>query len=225
MHRFVKHAALVVATACLGSIPNADGSPVPQGIPTFKVSKTAIKDPTMLTADAKFECILRGRAFIKQRNFEPALDEFNKALQIDPAYGQALAERGMANFALSRYETAIPDLSLALKLTDDRHLRVSLYLARANSLFETGHAPQALADFTNAIKSDSSDPLPYFQRGSAFCQLRECAKAIADYSRYVKLCPYDPDGFSSRARAYAMLGLNSLAEKDYKQARITSMFK
>jgi len=68
-----------------------------------------------------------------QRSYEEALEDFNRAIELDPQYKWAIANRGRTYCLMERYEEALQDFNRAIELDpkDDwyRYLRSLIYLA------------------------------------------------------------------------------------------------
>jgi TolB-like protein/AraC-like DNA-binding protein/Tfp pilus assembly protein PilF len=63
-----------------------------------------------------------GLTYYFARRFEAAIDAFDAALTIDPAFGEALRFRGLVQGYLGRYEAALIDINKALELTSGQGL-------------------------------------------------------------------------------------------------------
>ena len=51
----------------------------------------------------------------KLKDFASALNDFNKSLQINPEFSNALTNRGIAKIELTDYQGAISDLTMSIR--------------------------------------------------------------------------------------------------------------
>ena len=59
---------------------------------------------------------VKGFVKYKSKNYEGAIEDYNKALDLDPNYTEAYYNRGLAKDELQDYEGAIEDYNKALDL-------------------------------------------------------------------------------------------------------------
>jgi len=62
---------------------------------------------------------VRGIALAREGQYEQAILEFNKAIEIDPDYGDAYFGRGLAYAEKGEVAKAVSDLEKCIKLSDD----------------------------------------------------------------------------------------------------------
>jgi len=75
-----------------------------------------------------------------------------------------------------------------------------------------------MATYDKAIKSDSGNAGPYYDRGEAYTEMAEYDRAIADYSKAIELDPRHALAFFNRAHAYGETGDYDKAVADYTKA-------
>ncbi len=71
---------------------------------------------------------------------------------------------------------------------------------RGNSALDRGDLAEALDDYSEAIRRNSSDPVPLFDRARVFERLGRTNDALADASQSVLISPLFADGFELIAR-------------------------
>lgn len=77
---------------------------------------------------------------------------------------------------------------------------------------------KALADYTRAIKLDSSIPAIYNNRANIYRERGEFDRAIADYSTAIRLDPVYTAAFTNRGLAYERKDMVDKAREDYQAA-------
>lgn len=109
--------------------------------------------------------------------FENAIADFSKAIELMPKFPEAYHYRGLAYFLKGNFDNAIADLNEVTRLNPNcaeaYHRRGIVYLKKGN--FDS-----AIVDLDKAIKMNPNDGLVYYSRGEVWLHLREWSKAKAD---------------------------------------------
>jgi tetratricopeptide (TPR) repeat protein len=146
------------------------------------------------------EAVERGIEYYKQEQDEEAINEFNKAIEIDPNCAEAYYNRGKAE-EFDYADQAIADYSKAIKLNPN-YVEAYNWRGMAYELDKKNY-DQAIADFTRAIEINPNYINAYVNRGTAYNSKKEYDKAIADDTRVIEMEPNNPKHYSdSRAWAY-----------------------
>ena len=104
----------------------------------------------------------RGSMKEKLKQYEDAIDDFNKVVEIDSsAYSYEV--RGKVLFELKRYREAIDDFSRMIELIPDDPFG---YCQRGEAKYELGQYQEAIDDFNTALQIEP-DFYTYFFRGIA----------------------------------------------------------
>ena len=77
---------------------------------------------------------------------------------------------------------------------------------------------KAVADCTEAIRSEPHEGLHYLERGNALAELDRHEEALADYDRAIGLDPGNAAAYLGRCHARADLGRHDEAIKDFEEA-------
>jgi len=128
----------------------------------------------------------RGRTLIEQKDFNQAIDQFTKAIQMDPKDALAYYNRGLAYVAQSEYQEAIADYTSALHLNPKNALA---YYHRGIAHRHLKEFDRAIGDYTRAIRLDPRLAVAYRNRGHAFAAKGDADRARADYEEAVRLDP------------------------------------
>jgi len=77
----------------------------------------------------------------------------------------------------------------------------------------------ALADFSNAVELDPSNPLTWKLRGAVYYRLEHYQKAVSDLTKAIELDPSKPEPYLYRGNAYGEMDMFSNAIADFNRAR------
>ena len=148
-------------------------------------------------------------------DYEGAVQDCNKAIELDPDYASAYYNRGIAKYGLGDYEGAVQDYSKAIELNPDY---ANAYYNRAYAKDNLGDYEGAVQDYSKAIELSDDCSSAYNNRGVAKHYLGDYKGAIQDYSKAIELDPYDKDAYRNRGLAKMMLGDNDAAREDFRRA-------
>lgn len=90
-----------------------------------------------------------------------AIQDFNKAIKINPDYDYAYSIRAKVYMELNLMEKALSDINKAIKLRE----RSEYYVTRANIYKSLNDSEQSLRDFNKAIEIDPKNGFAYINRG------------------------------------------------------------
>lgn len=120
----------------------------------------------------------RGSMKEKLKQYEDAIDDFNKMVEIDgSAYSHEV--RGRVLFELKRYREAIDDFSRMIELIPDDPFG---YCQRGEAKYELGQYQEAIDDFNTALQI-APDFYAYFFRGMAKKELGDIEGAEEDIQK------------------------------------------
>lgn len=94
----------------------------------------------------------RGSDYFKAREFGLAVEEFTKAIKLDPKNALAYVGRGNAYQLLKQYRRAIEDFTTVIELIPKFP---GIYKIRASAYHSLGEYGRAIADLTKAIELDN----------------------------------------------------------------------
>jgi tetratricopeptide (TPR) repeat protein len=89
----------------------------------------------------------RGRAWADQGKYDRAVEDFNRALELDPNYPDAFNGRALAYAGEQQYDHALQDFNQAIKL--DPNYAIAIF-NRGLTLQSMGHADEAAKDLARA---------------------------------------------------------------------------
>lgn len=117
-------------------------------------------------------------------NTQGAIQDYNKAIKLKPAFGEAYLNRSMEKFKLNDFESALADANKALELHDDN---TYAYTTRANIYYKLKDYKAALKDCDVAIKYNSGDYITFNLRGLTYIHLEDKKNACADFAKAAQL--------------------------------------
>lgn len=188
---------LVGSTGCHRTAKPDDTHPV---IPTDQPLKRS--DDAILANN-------HGKALSEKGEYAEALQELNRAIQLDPDLAHAFNNRGLVYAGMGEKAKALADYDEAIRLNPSL---APVYNNRARVWLGKGSWKSALADFDAAIRLDPALATAYIHRGiiRAACplaELRDRAKAMDDARKGCELTRWKDSGaMSTLAAAYAENG-------------------
>jgi len=158
------------------------------------VAESAVSAGSVTEAQAH---TAKGQTLAKAGETAAALDEFNRAVALDPYNAQALYGRALIYQGNNDHDLAIADFSAASGLNPQK---AEPLLGRATSYLAIGKVKEAAADLDEASEADPHNAQVWTARGQAYERLGDKAKASASYTRAVALRPRDDAARSGLAR-------------------------
>lgn len=143
-------------------------------------------------------------------NYDRAIADLNKSLEINPDYEAAYFSRGCFYMKAERFYEAIGDFTKVIEYQPDN------YHAYNNRGFAyiTGFEDNenALKDYSMAIKLNPVFAQAYFNRGGLYAfEFKIFEKALKDYNKVIDIAPENAD-------AYLYLGLTYFKTNDIYNA-------
>ncbi len=196
----------------LSAPPNSNTTTVP--VASQPESAPVVVTPSAggLTAETLFD-----RAIDKRKNgdIQGAIDDYTKAIEIDPKYVDAYNNRGNARSTLGDKQGAIADYNKAIEL-NPTYARA--YSNRGLARADLGDKQAAIVDYNKAIELDPNYALAYYNRANARDDLGDKQGAIVDYTKSIELDPSYVDSYYNRGVVRFALGDKQGAKADYTKA-------
>lgn len=158
----------------------------------------------------------RGLAFKELNNPERSLQDFSKAINLDPDYEEAFINRGNVYRDQKRNDEAIADYSKAIALNPKLE---KAYVNRGILYLFNWREEEALADFNKAIQLNPNYPESHYHKGLAFYNQKKYTEAIPSYNRAIQLRANYPQAWFSRGVSQYYSGNTTSACNDLRQAR------
>lgn len=158
----------------------------------------------------------RGFSYLKKNQYDHSIEDFTKAIQLDPENAWALANRGNAYFNKREYDAAMQDYDAALRLNPVGY--ATLFYGRGSIYNANGEAVQAIEQFDQAILLQPEFPEAFNNRGVAYFNNGQFSRAIGDYVQALDFRPDYSSALQNRGNAYAAKGQYDRAIEDYNKA-------
>ncbi len=158
----------------------------------------------------------RGFSYLKKNQFDGAIEDFTRAIGLDPENAWALANRGNAYFNKREYDAAMQDYDAALRLNPVGY--ATLFYGRGSIYNANGDAAHAIEQFDAAIRLQPEFPEAFNNRGVAYFNNGQFGQAIGDYAQALHFRPGYASALQNRGNAYAAKGQYERAIEDYNKA-------
>lgn len=118
-----------------------------------------------------------GNDDFKLSNFDQAIVDYTKAIDINPNLAKAYDNRGVAYAKEGSFSRAITDFTMAIA---NNSKDAEAYNNRGSAYASQGHLSRAVFDYTKAIENNAFYVKAYDNRERAYYKLKEYDKAWAD---------------------------------------------
>ncbi|XP_042064943.1 suppressor of RPS4-RLD 1-like [Salvia splendens] len=150
----------------------------------------------------------RGIAQVNEGEYAHAISIFDKILQEEPDYPEALIGRGTAYAFQRELHAAIADFTKAI---ESNPLAGEAWKRRGQARAALGESAKAIADLTKALDFEPNSPDILHERGIVNFKFKDYKAAVEDLSACIEV-----DDQNKSALTYLGLALSSLGE--YKRA-------
>jgi tetratricopeptide (TPR) repeat protein len=126
---------------------------------------------------------------IDLEHYQKSLTLFDTALQLDPEFTLAWANRSFPTYYLQQYQAALQSCDRALELDPDNKedMNEVIYTNRACILLQLQNPTAALQDFTSALSLNSHLDEAWIGKGTALYQLGLFSEALDSFSQALAL--------------------------------------
>ena len=142
----------------------------------------------------------RGRAYYHEGQYDKAISDYTKAIEINPKYAEVYFKRGFDYYHTGQYDKAISDYTKAIEINPKY---ADAYTNRGIAYDKKGHYDEAISDFTEAIELNPYLPvtsLAYVNRAVTYYHKEEYDKAWEDVHRAQSLGLQIPPEFLKMLR-------------------------
>ncbi len=129
--------------------------------------------------------ILTGLSYFENKDYQKALDEYNKATGINPSFAEAYYHKGRAYSGLNDFDNAIKEYTKAIELNPAHE---KAYINRGyiySEIFK--QYDKAIADFKKGIELNSNSVFGYYNMGVAYFNLGNKNAAVENFRMAARL--------------------------------------
>jgi tetratricopeptide (TPR) repeat protein len=213
MTRYPAHRRIVAGAIVLVILFLAAGSRSRAGV--WKDETTLWSDVLQKSPDVAFVYVYRANARPVPAEYEGAMSDIARALEIEPDLGIGYFSRAYLETFHGNHEASIRDYTRAIEL---HYKPVIAYSNRGSSYSSIGKYREAVNDYTAAIGIDPGYADAYFNRGNIYLTTGEFALAQKDYDKSLELNPLDGETYYNRGIAKTRLANGSGACDDFRRS-------
>ncbi|MBD2679611.1 MULTISPECIES: tetratricopeptide repeat protein [Nostoc] len=126
----------------------------------------------------------RGKTYRLMKRYTEALQDFDRAIELDPKYAWAIANRGVTYRLMKRYTEALQDFDRAIEL--DPKYAWAIAASRGQTYYLMERYTEALQDFDRAIELDPKYAPAIVLRGETYRLMERYTEALQDFDRAIK---------------------------------------
>jgi tetratricopeptide (TPR) repeat protein/S1-C subfamily serine protease len=157
----------------------------------------------------------RGNLYRDQQKYKLALDDYNKAIELNPNHAGAYYNRGLLYSDQKKYDLALSDYDKAIEINPNY---AEAYVNRGVLYRLQEKYELALADYDKAIELNPNDAVAYYNRGNLYKNLQKYDLALSDYSKAIDINPNYANAYNNRGVLYRLQEKYELALADYDKA-------
>lgn len=156
-----------------------------------------------------------GFALEREGEIDSAIQEYQKAIRLNPVYAKAHNNLGAALVAKGSLDAAIKEYQMALLISPNfAKAHYNLGVAFANK----GDLTSAIFEYHEAIRIDPNDSDPHVNLGIAIARKGDLAVAIQEFSEALRINPNDADALNNLGFAFANKGDLDSAIQEFQRA-------
>jgi tetratricopeptide (TPR) repeat protein len=154
----------------------------------------------------------RGVDLLFKKRYEDALKTFDKALELNPNYAEAWANKGIVFGKLNRHEDALKTFDKALELKPDA---ADVWVNKGIVFGMLNHLEVALKTFDKALKLKPDDAGAWYNKGVALSKLNRHEDALKAFDKALELKPDDAKAWYNKGIVFGKLNRHEDALKAY----------
>jgi len=167
-----------------------------------------------LQAQSAKQLYKAGEEFAKKLSFDDAIEQFSRAIELDPDFEKAYIQRGIAYTKIKSYEKAATDFDRAIVFNEKDE---NLYYLSGSAYHMQGAHETALEKLNKAVNMKKNFLEAYQVRSVVLMNLERYPEALEDCKRCLKI-KEDNQGYYNLGQVYEKLEMYQEAEAAYRSA-------
>ena len=179
-------------------------------------AQDTVKVKTSLTPEQESQNLYnQGLELITKKEYNLAIENFSKAISLNPNFKKAYYNRGFAKFDSKNYSGAIEDYNKTLSLNPKN---LDALYGKAQSFYSTGKKDSCRIVVAKLLAENSKFEKGFYLSGQLKFEEQSYKEAIEDYDKAILLKSDYAYAYNDRASAKKMLGDDAGAIVDYEKA-------
>ena len=166
----------------------------------------------LVFAQSSKQYMKAGDEFLRKMSFDDAIEQFTRAIELDPDDDKAYIQRALAYMQLNDFEKASLDFDRALVFNEKDG---ELYFLSGNSYYLLGNSEIALDRLSKAISYKNNFQEAFQVRSLVLMELRRYQEALDDCRKSLRI-KEDEKGFYNLAMVYEKLEMYPEAEEAFR---------
>lgn len=126
----------------------------------------------------------RGAAYANKKQYDNAISDYTKAIELNPGYAAAYHNRAIAYAKTEQHDKAISDFSKVIELSLGDS---AAYVGRAFAYANKKQFDEAIFDYTKAIELNPNDSDAFQNRSMAYASMNQFDQAASDRNKAIEL--------------------------------------
>jgi tetratricopeptide (TPR) repeat protein len=167
-----------------------------------------------IQAQSAKQYLKAGDEFAKKMNFKDAIEQYTKAIELDPDYDKAYIQRAISYNGLNDFENAASDFDRAIVFNEKD---ADLYYFSGQAYHLQGQNDIALSKLNEAIEMKGNFLEAYQVRAEVLIELGRYREALDDCQKCLKM-KEDEKGYYTLGQVYEKLEMYQEAEEAYRNS-------
>ncbi len=168
-----------------------------------------------VTNNSNMDWQKKGNLLFFQGKYNEAIDEYNKALEINPNDSHTWLYNGRALDNLGRYDEALAAYNKALEINPNFLLA---WTNKGNVLLSLGRYEDAITAYNKALDIDPNDAVNWNEKGVSLSYLGRYDEALAAYNKALEITPENAITWNNKGNALYGLKIYEEALTAYTKA-------
>jgi len=157
----------------------------------------------------------KGFEYGQKDRYQEAIEEYKKAILMDPNHSSARFNLGLAYYKIGKYKKAIPEYE---KLIEHEPLNSDAYFNLALVYYTMNRYDEAIRKYKKSIECNPNKADAYYNLGLAYFKNKQLKEAIIEYKKAIEIEPENEKTHYNLGIVYYDLGEFKKAVISYKEA-------